>query len=134
MEKEFMQSLKRLREKHPDAVVLLRRGDFYTMFGKDAHIAHSVLGLDVAPLTIIGGVSFEASGFRFCELDNYLPKLVRAGFRVVICDFPQLTNKIEEENIVCGAFLAGFEPSKDTLTTKEILCEATEYLMNLTRL
>lgn len=123
-----------LREKHPDAVVLLRRGDNYTMLGKDAHIAHSVLGLDLAPLTIIGGVSFEASGFRFCELDKYLPKFVRAGFRVAICDFPQLNNKIEDESVVCGAFLAGFEPSKDTLTTKGMLLEATEYLMNLTRL
>lgn len=90
MKKEILQSLKRLREKHPDAVVLLRRGDFYNMLGKDAHIAHSVLGLDLAPLTVIGGVSFEASGFRFCELDYFLPKLVRAGFRVAICDLPNV--------------------------------------------
>ena len=86
MGKEILQSLKKIREKHPDAVVLLRNGGFYSMLGKDAHIAHSVLGLDLEPLTIISGVSFDASGFRFCELDNYLTKLVRAGFRVAICE------------------------------------------------
>lgn len=90
MEKEILQFLKRIREKHPDAVVLLRRGDNYTMLGKDAHIAHSVLGLQVEPLTIIGGASFEAASFRFCELDNCLPKLIRAGFRVAICDLPNV--------------------------------------------
>lgn len=90
MEKEILQSLKRLREKHPDAVVLLRRGDFYTMLEKDAHIAHSVLGLQVEPLTIIGRASFVTSSFRFCELDYFLPKLVRAGFRVAICDLPNV--------------------------------------------
>ena len=90
MKKEILKSLKRLREKHPDAVVLLRRGDFYTMLGKDAHIAHSVLGLQVEPLTIIGRASFVTSSFRFCELDYFLPKLVRAGFRVAICDLPNV--------------------------------------------
>lgn len=90
MKKEILQSMKRLREKHPDAVVLLRRGDFYNMLGKDAHIAHSVLGLQVEPLTIIGRASFVTSSFRFCELDYFLPKLVRAGFRVAICDLPNV--------------------------------------------
>lgn len=90
MEKEILQFLKRIREKHPDAVVLLRRGDNYTMLGKDAHIAHSVLGLQVEPLTIIGRASFVTSSFRFCELDYFLPKLVRAGFRVAICDLPNV--------------------------------------------
>ena len=88
MEKEILQSLRTLREKHPDAVILFRRGDFYTMLEKDAHIAHSVLGLQVEPLTIIGRASFVTSSFRFCELDYFLPKLVRAGFRVAICDLP----------------------------------------------
>lgn len=90
MEKEILQSLKRIREKHPDAVVLFRRGDFYTMLGKDAHIAHSVLGLQVEPLTIIGGVSFEAASFHFCQLDNCLSKLIRADFRVALCDLPNV--------------------------------------------
>lgn len=90
MEKEILQFLKTLREKHPDAVVLFRRGDFYTMLGKDAHIAHSVLDLQVEPLTIIGGVSFEASSFRTCELDYFLRKLIRAGFRVAVCDLPNV--------------------------------------------
>ena len=90
MEKEILQSLRALREKHPDAVILFRRGDFYTMLEKDAHIAHSVLGLQVEPLTIIGRASFVTSSFRFCELDYFLPKLVRAGFRVAICDLPNV--------------------------------------------
>ena len=82
--------IQRIREKHPDAVILFRRGDFYTMLEKDAHIAHSVLGLQIEPLTIIGGVSFEASDFRTSELDYFLPKLIRAGFRVAICDLPNV--------------------------------------------
>lgn len=90
MEKEILQSLKMLREKHPDAVVLFRNGDFYSMLGKDANIARSVLGLDVTPNAVFGGVSFEAASFRLSELDYHLPKLVRAGFRVAICDLPNV--------------------------------------------
>lgn len=82
--------IQRIREKHPDAVILFRRGDFYTMLEKDAHFAHSVLGLQVEPLTIIGRASFVTSSFRLCELDYFLPKLVRAGFRVAICDLPNV--------------------------------------------
>ena len=90
METDMTKYIQRIREKHPDAVILFRRGDFYIMLGKDAHIAHSVLGLQVEPLIIIGGVSFEASSFRTCELDYFLPKLIRAGFRVAICDLPNV--------------------------------------------
>lgn len=90
METDMTKYIQRIREKHPDAVILFRRGDFYTMLEKDAYIAHSVLGLQVEPLTIIGRASFVTSSFRFCELDYFLPKLVRAGFRVAICDLPNV--------------------------------------------
>ena len=91
MEKEITKYIHRIQEKHPDAVILFRRcNDNYVMLGKDAYIAKSVLSLPVNPLTLIGGKSFHSASFQFSELDTYLPKFIRAGFRVAICELPNV--------------------------------------------
>lgn len=90
METDITKYIQRIREKHLDTVILFRRVDSYTMLGKDAYIAKSALGLSVTALTIIDGKSFHSASFQFSELDTYLPKLVRAGFRVAICDLPNV--------------------------------------------
>lgn len=90
MKTNIIQYLQDVRSKHPDAVFLFRRVDVYTMIGKDAYIGRSVFGLPVEPCTIICGAAVETANFQVYELDTYLPKLIRAGFRVAICDLPNV--------------------------------------------
>ena len=72
-----------LKVKHPDAVLLFRNGDFYEAYGADAEKAAEALGLT---LTQWGKSSYMMCGFPFHALDTYLPRLVRSGHRVAICD------------------------------------------------
>lgn len=93
---DIMKYIQNIKEKYQDAVVFFRNGDFYTMLGKDAFIARSALSLPVNQLTIICGKSFVSASFQISDLDTYLPKLVRAGFRIAICDLPNIsTNKTQ---------------------------------------
>lgn len=91
METDMTKYIQRIREKHPDAVILFRRGDeFYTMIGRDADIARSRLGLPVEPLQIDADTSVKSASFPLSELDYKLPKLIRAGFRVAVCELPNV--------------------------------------------
>ena len=82
-----------LKAKHPDAVLLFRCGDFYETYCEDATTASRILGIT---LTRRSNGGTEMAGFPHHALDTYLPKLVRAGKRVAICDQledPKLTKK-----------------------------------------
>ncbi len=72
-----------LKEKHPDAVILMRCGDFYEMMDKDAEVGAKVLGITVTKHNDTGD---KIAAFPYHALDVYLPKLIRAGHRVAICD------------------------------------------------
>lgn len=74
-----------LKKKHPDAILLFRMGDFYEAFADDAAIASEVLGLTLTERAG-GRKKIKLAGFPHHALDNYLPKLVRAGHRVAICE------------------------------------------------
>ncbi len=91
-----------IKEKHPDAVLLFRVGDFYETFGEDAIRASEILGITLTKRAN-GAASFvELAGFPHHALDTYLPKLVRAGQRVAICEQledPKLTKKIVKRGI-----------------------------------
>lgn len=87
----------KLKSKHPDAILLYRVGDFYETFGEDAIKAADILGI-VLTKRNNGGVDIELAGFPFHSLDVYLPKLVRAGYRVAICE--QLEKPSKEKKIV----------------------------------
>jgi DNA mismatch repair protein MutS len=73
------------KAKYPDAILLFRVGDFYETFGEDAIVASRVLGI-VLTARNNGGSDVELAGFPYHSVDNYLPKLVRAGHRVAICE------------------------------------------------
>ena len=73
------------KAKYPDTILLFRIGDFYETFGEDAIIASQVLGI-VLTARNNGGSDVELAGFPHHSVDNYLPKLVRAGYRVAICE------------------------------------------------
>ena len=77
-------AIQKLKEKHPDCLFILRSGDFYSLYGEDAKTASACLGLT---LTKTADGVFQVL-FRLSELDRYLPKLIRAGHRVAICDEP----------------------------------------------
>ncbi len=79
--KQYMQ----IKSKYPDAILLFRVGDFYETFGQDAVTASKVLGIILTSRNN-GGNDTELAGFPFHSLDLYLPRLVRAGYRVAICD------------------------------------------------
>ena len=75
-----------LKEKHPDALILMRGGDFYEAFGEDALKAVRTLGITNSRRENSKGEKFDYAGFPHHALDVYLPKLVRAGYRIAICD------------------------------------------------
>ncbi|HRG69680.1 MAG TPA: hypothetical protein PLS73_12595 [Saprospiraceae bacterium] len=81
----LMEQYYSMKGKHPDAILLYRVGDFYETFGEDAIITSKVLGI-VLTKRNNGGSDIELAGFPYHSLDAYLPKLVRAGYRVAICE------------------------------------------------
>ena len=87
----------KLKAQHPDAILLYRVGDFYETFGSDAITVANVLGI-VLTKRNNGGVDIELAGFPYHSLDLYLPKIVRAGFRVALCE--QLEKPSKEKKIV----------------------------------
>lgn len=99
MMKQFLD----LKAKHPDAVMLFRCGDFYETYSTDAIVASEILGITLTKRNNgKGGQQIEMAGFPHHALDTYLPKLIRAGKRVAICDQledPKLTKKLVKRGI-----------------------------------
>ena len=98
----MMKQFYELKEKHPDAVMLFRCGDFYETYSEDAIIASEILGITLTKRANGQAKHIEMAGFPFHALDTYLPKLIRAGKRVAICDQledPKLTKKLVKRGI-----------------------------------
>lgn len=81
-------AFEQMKSKHPDAVLLFRMGDFYGSFGEDAKVLSEVLGITLTR-TSAKDITAQQAAFPAASLDTYLPKIVRAGKRVAICDEPQ---------------------------------------------
>ena len=97
-ETPLMKQYNQIKSKHPDAVLLFRVGDFYETFSDDAIKASEILGITLTKRAN-GAASFvELAGFPYHALDTYLPKLVRAGQRVAICE--QLEDPKKTKTIV----------------------------------
>ena len=82
----MMQQHRSIKAKHPDAILLFRVGDFYETFGEDAIAASQVLGITLTKRNNSVASSSELAGFPHHALDTYLNKLVKAGYRVAVCD------------------------------------------------
>lgn len=98
MMKQFLD----LKPKHPDAVMLFRCGDFYETYSTDAIVASEILGITLTKRANGKEKTIEMAGFPYHALDTYLPKLIRAGKRVAICDQledPKLTKKLVKRGI-----------------------------------
>lgn len=93
-----MQQHRAIKQKYPDAILLFRVGDFYETFGQDAIIASRVLGITLTKRNNGAAASAELAGFPHHSLDSYLHKLVKAGYRVAVCD--QLEDPKQAKGIV----------------------------------
>ncbi len=112
-----------LKAKHPDAVLLFRCGDFYETYSSDAVTASEILGITLTKRSNggKGGAPVEMAGFPHHALDTYLPKLIRAGKRVAICDQledPKLTKKLVKRGIT-ELVTPGVAMSDNVLNFKE---------------
>ena len=93
------------KAKHPDALLLFRCGDFYETYNEDAAVAAEILGITLTKRSSVAGTSASGTamaGFPYHALDSYLPKLIRAGKRVAICDQledPKLAKKLVKRGI-----------------------------------
>ncbi len=101
-ETPLMKQYMEMKRKHPDAVLLFRVGDFYETFSQDAVVASEILGITLTRRANGSASHVELAGFPHHALDTYLPKLVRAGKRVAICEQledPRLTKKLVKRGI-----------------------------------
>ena len=101
-ETPLMKQYMEMKQKHPDAVLLFRVGDFYETFSDDAIAASEILGITLTRRANGAAMSVELAGFPHHALDTYLPKLIRAGKRVAICEQledPKLTKKLVKRGI-----------------------------------
>lgn len=101
-ETPLMKQYLEMKQKHPDAVLLFRVGDFYETFSDDAIAASEILGITLTRRANGAAMSVELAGFPHHALDTYLPKLIRAGKRVAICEQledPKLTKKLVKRGI-----------------------------------
>ncbi len=97
-ETPMMKQYNSFKNKYPGALLLMRVGDFYETFGEDAVVASKILGITLTKRHNGAASEIELAGFPYHSLETYLPKLVRAGQRVAICD--QLENPAETKTIV----------------------------------
>ncbi len=98
----LMQQYSRIKSKYPDAILLFRIGDFYETFGQDAVKTSNVLGIVLTKRSNGAASDVELAGFPHHALDTYLPKLVKAGYRVAICDQledPKLARKLVKRGV-----------------------------------
>lgn len=117
----LMQQFYMIKEQHPDAILLFRCGDFYETFAKDAIDTAEILGITLTKRGNGSAQFIELAGFPHHALDNYLPKLVRAGRRVAICDQledPKKTNKLVRRGIT-EIVTPGVVMGDNVLRTKE---------------
>src|SRR6195256_6123316 len=90
-----------IKQKYPDAILLFRVGDFYETFAEDAVISSRVLGITLTKRNNSSATATELAGFPHHALDTYLHKLVKAGYRVAICD------QLEDPKLVKGIVKRG---------------------------
>ena len=121
VETPLMKQYYNIKTKHPDAILLFRVGDFYETFGEDAIKTSEILGITLTRRANGSARFVELAGFPYHALDIYLPRLVRAGQRVAICEQledPKLTKKIVKRGII-ELITPGVSLNENVLNHKE---------------
>ncbi|MDD3079318.1 MAG: DNA mismatch repair protein MutS [Paludibacter sp.] len=130
VETPLMKQYFEIKGQHPDAILLFRCGDFYETFSTDAIESSEILGITLTRRANGSAKSVELAGFPHHALDTYLPKLVRAGKRVAICDQledPKLTKKLVKRGVT-ELVTPGVSYSDTTLDRKENNFLASVYM------
>ncbi len=120
-ETPLMTQYAEMKRKHPDAILLFRVGDFYETFSEDAVTASEILGITLTRRANGKAAYVELAGFPHHALDSYLPKLVRAGKRVAICEQledPKLTKKLVKRGIT-ELVTPGVNLNENSLSSRE---------------
>jgi DNA mismatch repair protein MutS len=120
-ETPLMKQYNSIKAKHPDAILLFRVGDFYETFGEDAIRASEILGITLTRRANGSAQFVELAGFPYHALDTYLPRLVRSGQRVAICEQledPKLAKKIVKRGII-ELITPGVSLNENVLNHKE---------------
>ena len=118
-----MKQYQEMKQKHPDAVLLFRVGDFYETFSDDAVICSEILGITLTRRANGPAERIELAGFPHHALDTYLPKLVRAGKRVAICEqiqSPLIQKKMGKSAVTELITPANAEPVNEVPVTKAV--------------
>lgn len=121
VETPLMKQYFEVKREHPDALLLFRVGDFYETFGEDAIIASRVLGIVLTKRANGSAQHVELAGFPHHSIETYLPKLVRSGYKVAVCDQledPKLTKKIVKRGVT-ELVTPGIAYSEQLLNQKE---------------
>ena len=116
-----MKQYNQIKAKYPDALLLFRVGDFYETFGSDAVKAASILDIILTKRGAGSSSEIELAGFPHHSLNNYLPKLVKAGCRVAICDQledPKMTKKLVKRGVT-ELITPGVSLNDNVLETKK---------------
>jgi len=119
----LMKQYEEMKRKHPDAVLLFRVGDFYETFNDDAIVASDILGITLTRRANGANNYVELAGFPHHALDTYLPKLVRAGKRVAICEqiqSPLIQKKMGKSAVTELITPANAEPVNEVPVTKAV--------------
>ena len=114
-----------IKSQYPDTIVLYRMGDFYETFSEDAIVTSKVLGIVLTKRANGKAAEVDLAGFPYHALDNYLPKLVRAGFRVAICE--QVEDPKLAKGIVKREVIEVVTPG--TLTSDQVLSQKSNQYM-----
>ena len=121
VETPLMKQYYNIKAVHADAILLFRVGDFYETFGEDAIKASRILGITLTKRANGAASSVELAGFPYHAIETYLPKLVRAGERVAVCEQledPKTTKKIVKRGVI-ELVTPGISFSENVLDTKE---------------
>ncbi len=121
VETPLMKQYFEMKKKHPDAILLFRVGDFYETFSEDAIASSEILGITLTRRANGSSRYVELAGFPYHALDTYLPKLVRAGRRVAICEQledPKLTKKLVKRGIT-ELVTPGVNLSESSMASRE---------------
>ena len=125
----LMQQYYSAKAKYPDAILLYRMGDFYETFGEDAKLTAKILGITLTKRSHGSPGDVELAGFPYHAIDNYLPKLVRAGQRVAICEQledPKKTKKLVKRGVI-ELVTPGVSYNENTIDNKNNVFLAAVY-------
>ena len=125
----LMQQYYSAKAKYPDAILLYRMGDFYETFGEDAILTSKILGITLTKRSHGSPGDVELAGFPYHAIDTYLPKLVRAGQRVAICEQledPKKTKKLVKRGVI-ELVTPGVSYNENTIDNKNNVFLAAVY-------